>query len=69
MREQETSNDQALFNKIEELRYQLVQASLGKKNLSDQTLVEISQKLDRYIVEVQSRNLAAIRRKRVPDYS
>ncbi|NRR03397.1 aspartyl-phosphate phosphatase Spo0E family protein [Brevibacillus sp. RS1.1] len=44
-----------LKNIVEQLREQLVQLFLEKKDLLDDEVVELSQKLDKYILVIQSR--------------
>lgn len=52
-----THSDKCLLHKIEELRAQLVQAAKEKGcSLSDYSIVQLSQELDRYIVEFQTRH-------------
>lgn len=44
-----------LKNIVEQLREQLVQLFLEKNDLLDDEVVELSQQLDQYILEIQSR--------------
>jgi hypothetical protein len=48
---------ETLLAKIEDLRCHLIKKARDKEHLSDHSLVEISQELDKYIVEFQLRHM------------
>jgi hypothetical protein len=50
-------HDETLLAKMEDLRCRLIKTATATESLSDHSLVEISQELDRYIVEIQLRNI------------
>lgn len=56
-----TEHETTLLAKIEDLRSLLVQTAIGKEHLSDHSVVEISQELDKYIVEIQLRNMKSFK--------
>lgn len=51
-----------LENRIEQLRSHLVEKAMIEGSLSDERLVQLSQKLDKYIVEYQKSRLSGFRR-------
>lgn len=54
-------HEDTLLAKIEDLRSRLIKTAIGKERLSDHSIVEISQELDKYIVEFQLRNIKSLK--------
>ncbi|MCM3292021.1 XRE family transcriptional regulator [Paenibacillus sp. MER 180] len=52
-----TENDEALLRKMERARLQMISVAETGRNLTDSSVVQLSQELDDYIVEIQKRGI------------